>query len=81
MSHTNLDYLYQINLIFQNPNKNIVLGNLSTYYTWKIIKSTYNNNTFKISAPTWNDTFNLPDGFCSIENIQDYFVIKKNMKL
>ena len=46
------------------------------------IKSAYNNNTFKISAPTWNDNFDLPDGFDSIADIQDYFeFIIKNMKL
>ena len=37
------------------------------------IKSAYNNNKFKISDPTWNDEFNLPDGSCSISDIQDYF--------
>ena len=42
--------------------KNIALSNLSIYYTWKNIKSSYNNNKFKISAPTWNDKFELPDG-------------------
>ena len=58
------------------------LANLSIYYTWKNIKSEYNNNKFKISAPTWNDNFNLPDGSYSIFNIQDYFkFIIKNMKL
>ena len=35
--------------------KNITLSNLSIYYTWKNIKSSYNNNKFKISAPTWNN--------------------------
>ena len=52
---------------------------MNIYYTWKNIKSAYNNNKFKISAPTWNDTFDLPDGSYSIENIQDYFefIIKK----
>ena len=35
-----------------NPNKSIVLANLSIYYTWKNIKSKYNNNKFKIFAPT-----------------------------
>ena len=39
----------------------MVLGSLSIYYTWKNVKSTYNNNKFKISAPTWNETFDLPD--------------------
>ena len=40
--------------------KIIALSNLSIYYTWKNIKSSYNNK-FKISAPTWNDNFELPD--------------------
>ena len=38
-------------------NKNIGLVNLSIYYTWKNIKSAYNNNKFKMSGPTWNDEF------------------------
>ena len=64
-------------------NKNIGLVNLSIYYTWKNIKSEYNNNKFKISAPTWNDTFDLPDGSYSISDIQDYFefIIKKHETL
>ena len=41
--------------------KVIDLSNLSIYYTWKNIKSSYNNNKFKISAPAWNDEFELPD--------------------
>ena len=35
----------------------IALSNLSIYYMWKKIESSYNNNKFKISAPTWNDKF------------------------
>ena len=67
----------------KNPNKNIALGNLSIYYTWKNIKSAYSNNKFKIFAPTWNDTFDLPDSSYSIEGIQDYFefIIKKHETL
>ena len=53
--------------------KVIALSNLSIYYTWKNIKSSYNNNKFKISAPTWNDEFELPDGLYSVSDIQDYF--------
>ena len=53
--------------------KTITLSNLSIYYTWKNIKSSYNNNKFKISAPTWNDKFELPDGLYSVSDIQDYF--------
>ena len=69
-------------LNFKNPNKNIVLGNLSIYYTRKNIKSAYNNNKLKITAPNLNDIFYLPDGFYSIEDIQDCFeFIIKNVKL
>ena len=59
--------------------KIIALSNFSIYYTWKNIKSTYNNNKFKISASTWNEEFNLPDGSCSVSDIQDYFeyILKK----
>ena len=42
-------------LNLKNANKNMALANLSIYYTWKNIKSEYNNNKFKISATTWND--------------------------
>ena len=60
--------------------KLIALSNLSVYYTWKSIKSSYNNNNFKISAPTWNDEFELPDGSYSVSDIQDYFkyILKKH---
>ena len=60
--------------------KIIALSNLSIYYTWKNIKSSYNNNKFKISAPTWNDKFELSDGLYSVSDIQDYFeyILKKH---
>ena len=60
--------------------KVIALSNLSIYYTWKNIKNSYNNNKFKISAPTWNDKFELPDGSYSVSNIQDCFayILKKH---
>ena len=53
--------------------KVVLLSNFSIYYTWRNIKSSYNNNKFKISAPTWNDIFELPDGSYSVSDIQDYF--------
>ena len=53
--------------------KVIALSNLSIYYTWKNIKSTYNDNKFKISASTWNEEFKLPDGSYPVSDIQDYF--------
>ena len=61
--------------------KIIALSNLSIYNTWKNIKSSYNSNKLKISAPTWNDKFELPDGSYSVSDIQDYFeYILKNME-
>ena len=68
-------FIYQFTdkLNLKNPNKNIALANLSIYYTWKNIKSEYNNNKFKISAPTWNDELNLSHGSYSVSDIQDYF--------
>ena len=76
-----LDLADKLNL--KNPKKNMALVNLSIYYTWKNIKSEYKNNKFKISAPTWNETFDLPDGSYSIADIQDYFefIIKKHETL
>ena len=75
-------FIYQFTdkLNIKNPNKNMALANLSIYYTWKNIKSEYNSNKFKISALTWNDEFNLPDGSYSVSDIQNYFeyTIKKH---
>ena len=55
----------------------MAIANLSIYYTWKNIKPAYNNNKFKISAPTWNDEFDLPDGSYSVSEQK---VKKKKMK-
>ena len=83
-SKTNEPNRFKYDLIdkldLKNPNKNMTLANLSIYYTWKNVKSTCNNNKFKISAPTWNETFNLPDGSYNISEIQDYieYIIEKH---
>ena len=60
--------------------KVIALSNLSIYYTQKNIKSSYNINKSKISAPTWSEEFKLPDGSYSVSDIQDYFkyIFKKH---
>ena len=60
--------------------KVIAISNLSIYYTWKNVKGSYNNNKFKISAPTWNEEFKLPDGSYSISDIQYYvgYILKKH---
>ena len=86
-SKTNEPHRFRLSLAnklnLKNPNKNITLSNLSIYYVWKNIKSTYNNKRFKVSAPTSNDTFDFPDGSYSIADIQDYFefIIKKHKTL
>ena len=61
----------------------VALSNLSMYYTWKNIKKSYENNNFKIAAPTWNKKIELPNGSYSVSDIQDYFdyVIKKHESL
>ena len=73
-------FIYQFNDKLDLVIKNMVLANLSIYCTWKNIKSEYNNNKFKIQAPTWNDEFNLHDGSYPVSDIQDYFeyIIKKH---
>ena len=60
--------------------KIIALSNISIYYTWRNIKSSYKNNKLKILAPTWNDEFELPDGSHSVTDIQEYFkyILKKH---
>ena len=86
-SKTNEPHRFKLNLAeklnLKNPNKNVALVNLSIYYTWKNIKSEYNNNKFKISAPTWNETFDLPDVSYTIDDIRDYFefIIKRHEAL
>ena len=86
-SKTNEPYKFKLDLAdklnLKNTNKNMAVASLSIYYTWKNIKSKYKNNKFKISAPTWNETFDLPDGSYSISDIQDYFefIIKKDVTL
>ena len=63
-------------LDLRSRQKSLALSNLSIYCTWRNIKSSYKNNKFKISAPTWSDEFELPDGSYSISDIQDYFLKK-----
>ena len=83
-SKTNEPNRFKYDLIdkldLKNQNKNMALANLSIYYTWKNVKSTYNNNKLKISAPAWNKTFDLPDGSYNISEIQDdiEYIIKKH---
>ena len=56
-----------------DPKKNMALANLGIYYTWKTSSQNTTIINLKFLAPTWNDTFDLPDGSYSIADIQDYF--------
>ena len=56
-------------LDLRRGEKIIALSNLSIYYTWKNIKSSYNNNKFKTSTPTSNGKFELPDGAYSVSDV------------
>ena len=66
-------------LDLRRGQKTVALSNLSIYYSWKNVKSSYNNK-FKISAPTWREEFKLPDGSYSVSDIRDYFeyILKKH---
>ena len=76
-SKTNEPHKFRLTLAdkrnLKDPNENMALANLSIYYTWKNIKFLYNNNKFKISAPTWTGKFYLPDGSYSISDISKLF--------
>ena len=75
-------YNFTDKLNLKNPNKNTALANLSIYYTWKNITSAYNNNKFKISASTWDETFDIPDGSYSVAVFKIISsILLKNMKL
>ena len=69
-----------LKLDLRRGQETVALSNLSIYYTCKNVKSSYNNNKFKISAPTWSEEFKLPDGSYSVSDIQDYFeyILKKH---
>ena len=64
----------------KRSDKYIALSNLNIYYTWQNIKESYKNNKFKISAPTWNEKFELPGESYFVSKIQDYlkYIIKKH---
>ena len=59
-------------LDLRRGQKTVALSNLSIHYMWKNVKSSYNNNKFKMSAPTWSEEFELPDGSYSVSDIRDY---------
>ena len=79
-SKTSKPYILLLNLtdklVLKRSDKYVALSNLSIYYTWKNIKKSYNNNKFKISASTWDEEIELPEGSYSASDIQDYFILK-----
>ena len=65
-------------IYLKGSDKYVASSNLTIYFTWKNI-----NNIFKVSTPTWNEEFELPDGSYSTSDIQDYFkyIFKKMRQL
>ena len=85
-SKTNEPHRLKLDLTDKRNLKNKIKIWLQPIYVFITLGKTSNQNTktkkFKISAPTWNDTFDLPDGSYSISDIKNYFeFIIKNMKL
>ena len=64
-------------LDLRKGGKSITWSKLSICYIWKNIKGSYKNNRFKISIPTWNDEFELPDESYFVSDIQEYYENKK----
>ena len=61
--------------------KNILLDQILAFTIHgKNMKNLYKNNKFEISAPTWNEEFELFYGSYSVSDIQDYFESLKNME-
>ena len=73
-----LNFTDKINL--KSSDKYVAVSKLSICYTWINIKKSYRNNKFKISDPTWNGEFELPDESYCRSDIQDYFeyMLKKH---
>ena len=67
-STTSVPQRLLVNFTDKKADKYVALSNLSIYYTKKL----YENNKFKISAPAWNEQFELHDGSYSISDIQDF---------
>ena len=65
----------------KNSDKYVALSNIRTCYTSKNIKKLYKSNKLKISSPTWNNKFQLPDESFFALDIEDHFeYITKNMR-
>ena len=65
----------------RKKGKYVALSNLSIYYTWNNVKTSYKIKKIKIPALTWNEEFELPDRSYSVSNIEGYFeYILKNLK-
>ena len=83
MNHTNFVRNLTQRLDLRSSNKHVARQNLSIYYTWKNIRQQHKNKKRKIIAPMWNDEFKLPNGSCSMSDIQDYIehILKKHKVL
>ena len=57
----------------RRSEKYVALSNPSIYYRWKNAKNSYKSNKFEISTSPWYGKHQLPDGLCSVSDIQDYY--------
>ena len=53
----------------KRSDKSCFIKSCFIYYTWINKKKSYKNNKFKISAPMWNDKFDLLDRSYSVSDI------------
>ena len=64
-----LNLAYKVNL--KGSDECVTSSNISIYYTWKNIRKSCKNDKFKISAPKWNEKFQLSDGSSSVYDIHN----------
>ena len=85
-SGTSESHKFRLNLSnkinLKQPHRYISLANLSIYYTWKNVTKKHNNGKFKITAPSWSEEFELPEGSYNVSDINEYFqfIVKKHTK-
>ena len=56
-----LNLIIKINL--QRGDNCVALSNLSICYTWNNTKQYYRNNKCKVSGRTWDEEFEMPNGY------------------
>ena len=85
-SGTSDNHRFRLNLTskmnLKLPRKHVALANLSMYYTWRNVTKANKNGKFKITAPSWSEEFELPEGSYNVSDVNNYFnyIVKKHTK-